>query len=198
MKTINKISLAIGILLFSNSLHSQLNGGVFSGVTTSAVEIKHVDRGFTDVINGNNIMGYEAGVFLKYKASSLYIKPMAIYNYQSGHVTYQGETVSYTANKVGIPVLFGLNLVGPVSLEAGPVYNYLVDVTRDFEGQNTWNYGKNGLGYRAGLALDFGPLILNASYEGMTYMNNTSQTQFREPYKLIFGAALKFGGGDQK
>lgn len=196
MKTVQKITFALGLLFIPYSLIAQLNGGVSSGVTTSAVEIQHVDRGFTDVANGKNIMGYEAGIFLKYKAGSLYVKPMALYNYQSGYVTYQGESVSYKSNKVGIPVLFGLNIIGPVSIEAGPVYNYLVDVTRDYGGQNYWDYGKNGLGYRAGLALDFGPLILNASYEGVTYKQSSSQTRFGEPYKLIFGAAFKFGGKD--
>lgn len=196
MKTSNKISFILIFVLLSSNLKAQLNGGISSGVTTSAVEIEHVDRGFSDVVNGKNIMGYEAGLFLKYKAGSLYVKPMAIYNYQSGYVTYQGESVSYKANKVGVPVIFGLNIVGPVSIEAGPVYNYLVDVSRDYGGQNYWNYSKNGLGYRAGLALDFGPLILNASYEGMTYMESSNQTKFKEPYKLIFGAAFKFGGKD--
>ena len=155
--------------------------------------MEQVDRGFNDVVNGKNITGIEAGLFLKYKAGPLYVRPMAMYTYQSGTVIYNGETVAYKANKVGIPVLVGLHLVGPFSIEAGPVYNYLVDVTKNYGGYD-WQTGKNGLGYRAGIALNFGALSLNAGYEGMTYMRSSSQTGFREPSKLLFGLALSLGG----
>ncbi|MGV3630788.1 MAG: hypothetical protein ACO1O6_06265 [Bacteroidota bacterium] len=199
MKTINQIAAGIAFFFICSpfvSYSQMLSGGVVGGVSTGEVRMNHVGDGFNDVVTGDNILGYEAGVFLKFKAGPVYIKPMALYNHQSGHVTFDDESVAYRANKIGVPVMFGLNILGPISIEAGPVYNYLVDVTQNFDDTRDWDVGQNGLGYRAGLAFDFGPLMLNASYEGMTYdLGNSNRTGFREPSKLIFGAGLRFGGG---
>jgi hypothetical protein len=203
MKAIKQIVYGLTVLFTIGPFFTQaqmLSGGVVGGVSTGEVRMENIGDGFNDVVTGDNILGFEAGVFLKLKAGPIYIKPMALYNHQSGHVTFNDESVAYRANKVGVPIMFGLKILGPISIEAGPVYNYLVDVTQDFgDDRRDWDVGHNGLGYRAGLAFDFGPLMLNASYEGMTYdLGSSNQTGFREPHKLIFGAGLKFGGGDKK
>lgn len=191
VKEINITGSEIGVF----RLKSQVNVGIMAGVSTGAVEMKDIDQGFTDVVKGKNIMGYEMGIFLKLKAGPIYVKPIMAYAYQSGRVVYDGENVAYKANKIAFPILLGLNLVGPLSIEAGPVYNYLLNVTHQFDSYD-WDFNKNGLGYRFGLALDFGQLILNLSYEGVSYSLGNSRSDYKEPYKLIFGAALKFGGKD--
>ncbi|MCE3297216.1 MAG: hypothetical protein K0R65_2930 [Crocinitomicaceae bacterium] len=201
MKTINQI--AAGAFLFIlcpfMTQAQMFTGGIVGGVSTGEVRMQHIDEGFNDVVTGKNIMGFEAGAFVRLKAGPVYVKPMALYTHQSGHVTFNDQSVAYRANKVGVPVMFGVNILGPVSIEAGPVYNYLVDVTQNFDNTRDWNVGQNGLGYRAGLVFDIGPLMVNAAYEGMTYdIGNSSRTGFREPHKLIFGAGLKFGGGGKK
>ena len=202
METINKITNGMAILfmvLISFTVRAQfLSGGVVAGVSTGQVEIRHFDRGTTDESRGLDIAGFEAGGFMKFKAGPVYLKPMTLYNFQSGQVIVDGEDVSYRANKIGFPVLVGMNVVGPLSVEAGPVYNYLAGVTRHRDGATDWDFGRSGLGYRAGLAADFGPLMLNLTYEGLTYdLGDEHRTGLREPHKLIFGAGLKFGGGDK-
>lgn len=193
MKTIKHFGILICCILGISPIQAQLSGGITAAASTGAVEMENMDQGFRDVVNGKNITGFEGGIFLKYKAGPVYIKPMAMYTYQSGTVTYNGEDFSYKASKVGVPLMFGLHVIGPVALEAGPVYNYLVDVNRQY-GEYNWQAGRNGLGYRAGLALNFGALSLNASYEGMTFMRSSNQIGYKEPYRLLFGAALSFGG----
>ncbi len=202
MKTIKQIGYGLVLLFTISPFISRaqlLSGGVVGGVSTGEVRMEHIGDGFNDVVTGDNILGYEAGIFLKVKAGPVYVKPMAMYSYQSGHVDFGDQSVSYRANKVGVPLMFGLNIIGPLSVEAGPVYNYVVDVTQNFDDTRDWDVGQNGLGYRAGVAFDFGPLMLNASYEGMTYdLGSSNRTGFREPHKLIFGAGLRLGGGGKK
>lgn len=194
----NKISMVVCMLLISNLSLAQLSGGIGLGVGTGAVEIEEVDRGFNDVVEGKNIMGYEAGLFLKYQMGSFYVKPMALYSFQSGDITYQGEQFSYKSDKLGVPLIFGLDLVGPLAIEAGPVYNYVVDMTEQVN-SNDFVTARSGIGYRAGIALNFKSISLNAAYEGMTYQtSNSEKTSFTEPYKIIFGIGLTLGGDSGK
>lgn len=196
-RVIYKLSICLFLCFAVFPAKAQLSVGVAAGVSTGAVEIEEVDRSFTDVIQGQNIMGYEAGLFLKYQFGSLYVKPMALYSFQSGDITYQDQRTSYKSDKLGVPVIFGLDLIGPLSLEAGPVYNYVVDMTQEFN-SSEFVTARSGIGYRAGLALNFKALSLNLAYEGMTYQtSNSSKTSFTEPYKIIFGVGLAFGGGSK-
>lgn len=187
-------TLVLIITLISNSFQAQLSGGITAGLSTGSVKIEEVGRGFNDVVSGKNITGYEAGFFLKYKAGSVYVKPMALYSFQQGEVTYQDQQMTYKSDKMAVPLLFGLNLLGPVSIEAGPVYNYVVDMTEQFN-SDRFVTGKSGIGYRAGLSLNFRSLLVTAAYEGMNFPStNSGQTQFSEPHKLVFGLALTLGG----
>lgn len=198
-KNSNNVSLLFGMIftMFSFFSYAQVSGGIVAGVSTGAVEINQIDRRITEVVNGNNITGIEGGLFLKVKAGPVYVKPMALYSYQSGEVNYRDQIMNYKSNKLGIPVMFGLKLIGPLGIEAGPVYNYVVSITDEFNSTDDVMLAKNGFGYRAGVVLDFGTLIINSAYEGMTYQtSNANQTGFKEPYKIIFGVALRLGGGD--
>ena len=200
MEAINKITHRIAILfmvLASFSVRAQLlDAGIIAGGSIGQAEIRHFDRGVFDV-SKSDLGGFETGGFMKFGLGSAYLKPMALYRHQSGRVNIDGNNVGFKAENIGFPILVGMNVVGPLSIEAGPVYNYLIDATTYVDGATAWDFGHSGLGYRAGLAADFGPLMLNLTYEGLTYDLRTGQrTGLIEPHKLIFGAGLKFGGGE--
>jgi hypothetical protein len=205
MKAIKNLSVGIVItfLLISSIVRAQLvSGGIAAGVSTGSVKLEDVPSRFTDVVNGRNITGYELGAFAKIKAGPVYVKPMALFGYQTGHVMVDDEQVTYRSNRFAVPLLLGYNVIGPLSIEAGPVYNYLGDVTRNFENMgDTWDVKQNGLGYRAGLVADFGPLMLNATFEGLTYdLGDSDRPGLKEPAKIILGAGFTFGrmGNDKK
>jgi len=208
MKIKNKNALAaiMLILLVSTTKAQIFSGGIIGGVSTSAVKIEDIGDRFTDVINGNNIMGYEAGIFAKLKISPFYLKAMPLYSFNSGSVHYEttnnGVTINNTSDfkfqKFEIPILLGLKIIGPLNIEAGPVYNYILQSQDNF-GNNTVSIQRNGLGYRAGVVLELWRLLLHVSYEGATYNSSTiDKATFKEPYKLIFGVGIKLGGMEEK
>jgi len=200
MKTILKtFSLAIALTALSYQGQAQFSMGLQGGVSTGTTRIDQIGAGFTDVINGDNIMGFEAGLYAKVKLGPLYVRPAALYNYRYGDVNYvdmngTSHTSSFSMHKIEVPLTVGLKLIGPLGIEAAPVYNYIMSVTHQYN-DYTVDLGKNGMGYRAGVIADFGPLFVNVSYQGVTYYNGGSTARFKEPYKIIFGLGVRLAGG---
>lgn len=179
------------------------SGGIIGGISTGPVKITEIEQGFTDVMEGENMYGYEGGIFIKLQLYPLYIRPQLQYSAREGEIKYiqkpAGESLSisrtsdFRMERFEAPVLLGLNIIGPfLSIEAGPVYNYIVTTTEIFNG-NKVDLEKNGLGYRAGVSSELGPLLLNVSYQGLASIIGTDKANYKEPYKIIFGLGLILG-----
>ena len=192
------IAFFILIATFTVSAQS-LTGGITAGVSTGSVKITDIPDGFINVIKGNNITGFNAGVFAKLSISPFYIKPQLLLNYRHGSLDVYKSDASIGSNdfsmeKLEIPLIFGFKILGPLNLEAGPLYNYILNSTNDFNGTDV-QLSKSGLGYRAGASLDFGKLNLYVHYQGITNNSGSSTdvSTYQSPYELIFGLGLNLG-----
>ncbi|MCE3294512.1 MAG: outer membrane protein beta-barrel domain [Crocinitomicaceae bacterium] len=201
MKTIMKLSIGIAVCFFliPSFTRAQAEFGIAGGIGAGKVDLEHVgpDRHAGQVI-GRRITDYELGLFAKLPTSTLfYVKPMAMFGYQTGHVVFDERQITYRSNNFAVPVLLGFSPDpnGPFSIEAGPVYSYLADVTRNFENKgDTWDSQRHGIGVRAGVAFDFGSLLFTTSYEGLNYdLINPELTGLREPGKVMFGLGYTLG-----
>lgn len=199
MKTIKrKAAFVLTFLCLFFVAHAQMefSGGLIGGFTMGAVEIRDLDEAFTDNIEGD-MYGIEAGVYTKFLLNPIYIKPMALYNFRRGSVDYSdasnnSQSSDITLHKLEIPVLLGLHIIGPFNIEAGPVYNYLISVSDDYNSQ-TVDVGRNGLGYRVGANAELGGLMLGLSYQGAFYSSGSGNGTFYEPYKIVLGIGLRLG-----
>ena len=179
------------------SMNAQVAGGIEGAITTSSVKITEIKNQFTDDVKGNNIMGFEAGMFLKAGFGPLYVKPKLLLDYQRGTLSYQEndaeQNVTFHAGKVLIPVLFGLKFLPVVSLEAGPVFNYLLFSTKDFNGNHV-DLERGGMGYRIGLNAELSMLNITLSYQGIKNNGSvTSSASYQTPDQLILGLGIQFG-----
>lgn len=196
--TMKKLALCISITLLAFAAKAQLKGGIVGGVITGPVKIENVGNRFVDVINGNNINGFEAGVFLKPELGFLYLRPEALYQFRNGTVTYTTttengqQTATFSLHKVEVPVLLGINLPGPFYVEAGPTFNYIVGIT-DRYNSNTVDVNQSAMGYRVGVGAEIGPLLLSANMGGTSAVISGNRATFSEPYKFIFGLGFIFG-----
>lgn len=199
MKTIKlKAAFLLAFLtqFFGSNAQTGFSGGLMGGLTMGAVEIKDLGEAFSDNIEGN-MYGFEAGVYAKFMLNPFYIKPMALYNFRSGSVDYSDSSNSsqssdITLHKLEIPVLLGLHVIGPLNIEAGPVYNYIIAVEDNYNSQ-TVDVGRNGLGYRVGATAELGGLTLGLSYQGAFYSEGSGNGTFYEPYKIVLGLGLRLG-----
>src|SRR3954465_6037827 len=91
MKTSTKNNLAlIFIFLFVSSVKAQVDfcGGIIMGASTGSVSIRDLGKAFKSSIEGDNILGFEAGAYAKMLLHPVYIKPELLYDYRMGQVSY--------------------------------------------------------------------------------------------------------------
>ena len=198
MKPLRKILLA-ALLLFAVQASAQhISGGVIGGISTSSVKITEIPNSLINSIRGNGIMGYEAGLYLKINAGPFYGKPQLLLSHRSGEVSVESEAIptgseNFKMTRLQIPVMFGFELLGPFAIEAGPVYNRVLDVTESFSNQNI-SINQNGLGYRIGGVVSVGRLGFSIHYQGLKINSSDSgDSNFELPSELIFGLGLRLG-----
>src|SRR6185369_8305167 len=160
------------------------------------VKISEIDNKFTEVIKGSGITGFEAGLFLRQTLGPVYIKPKLLLDYQRGELQFiEGEaehSVNFNAGKILIPVLVGFKFIPILSLEGGPVFNHILFVTKDFDGNHV-DIKKDGIGYRIGLNAELSILNLTVSYQGIKNNGSiTSSSSYQTPDQLVFGIGLGF------
>jgi hypothetical protein len=199
MKTLRKI-LPVVLLFFAVQANAQsFAGGIQAGLSTGSVKITGIPNSFVNTIKGNNVMGYEAGFFMKLGIGPFYAKPELLLNHRSGTVDLESETntstqsVDFKINRLEIPVMFGIELLGPLAIEAGPVYNKVLGVTESFNSENV-SIKQSGVGYRIGALAELGRVGLGVHYQGLKINSSeSSQSNFSLPSELIFSLALRLG-----
>jgi hypothetical protein len=199
MKSGIKILAAMFALSIMHASGQKIEGGIMGGVSTGSVKISEIPNSFTNVIKGDNIVGIEGGVFMKLNAGPFYGKPQLLLNYRSGTVDVQSETgetmqsTSFKMSRLEIPVIFGLELLGPIAIEIGPVYNRVLNVTESFNSERI-TIKKGGIGYRIGAALGLGRANLSVHYQGLSLNSSSSdQSTYEAPSELIFGIGIRLG-----
>jgi hypothetical protein len=214
MKTNKKISIAaftakmcvvitMALFLIPKEQKAQtFTTGITAGVSTASVKVSNIGNSFINTINGNNIMGFEGGLFERINLGPFFIKPMLLLGYQGGTASYYDAEGNFNNEKfdygnIEVPLMFGLKILGPIRIEVGPVYNWIY--TTQFNNDNSITVNPNGLGYRAGANIELGMVNLGVAYQGVTNKaDNNTTTTFESPNELIFSLALCFGGGENK
>ncbi len=199
MKSLRKI-LPVVILLFAVQASAQnITGGIAGGISTGSVKISGIPNSFVNTIKGNNVMGYEAGLYMKLNAGPFYGEPELLLNYRSGDVDVQSEanastgSATFKMSRLEIPVMFGLELLGPVAIEAGPVFNKVLSVTDNFDNERV-SIRQGGVGYRIGAVAELGRVGLGVHYQGLKINSSeSSESNFESPNELIFGIGLRLG-----
>lgn len=193
------ITIAIMFTIFPKEHKAQsATTGIVVGASTASVDFSGVGNSFVNTIKGNDIMGFEGGIFERLNVGPFFIKPMLLLGYQSGMTTYynsEGSSINsynFKYGNVEVPFLLGLKILGPLRIEAGPVFNWIYNA--QYYGDNYVSINPTGLGYHVGANVELGMINLGLAYQGVT--NNSMgvySTTFKSPEELIFSLALCFG-----
>lgn len=199
MKSLIKIFSIVFLILAMHASGQQIAGGVEAGVSTGPVKITQIPNSATNIIKGDNIMGYEVGFYMKLGVGPFYARPELLLNHRSGTVDIQSEASAFTEStdfkitRLEIPVMFGLELLGPLEIEAGPVYNKVINVTENFNNE-TVGVKQGGVGYRLGAVAELGRVGLGIHYQGLRINSaESTQSNFELPNELIFSLGLRLG-----
>jgi hypothetical protein len=127
--------------------------------------IASVGNAATDIIEGSKgKIGYHVGVFGKIEMLKIYIRPELLYTKTQSSYSVDGTETAFDVTKLDLPVLVGLDLIGPLHVFAGPALEY--QLSNDLEGFDINDAEKNfTVGLHAGLGVNLGKLGLDVRYE---------------------------------
>lgn len=161
-------------------LNYNANGEYFESISSNA---QHPDRN----------VGYHFGIFGKI-GNQIYFRPEVIYSKTKSD--YDAD--SFAMQKLDAPLLIGLKVLGPISVFAGPSFQYILD--SEFDGISINNVENDfSVGLNFGIGLNLKKVGIDLRYERgfsnneANFLSNngigTSRLDTR-PDQLILGVSL--------
>lgn len=127
-------------------LNYNANGDYFESISTNA---QNPDRN----------IGYHFGVFGKF-GNQVYLRPEVVYT--STKSDYNDD--SFKMQKIDVPILVGLKVLGPISVFGGPSFQYILDT--EFDGISINNIENDfSVGLNFGIGLNLNKLGIDLRYE---------------------------------
>ncbi len=206
MKLQKRVLLSAVLAFISFAAFSQADSGfgVKAGLNYSQNGdlIASVGDAAGDIIEGSDgKVGYHLGIFYKAKLLKLYIRPELMYTKTASSYNLNGETNTYDINKLDLPVLLGVKIIGPVHVFAGPAFQYILE--NELESFNI-NDAENdfSVGLHLGAGVNLGRLGFDVRYErgfseneaNFVSDNITPEINGRvdsRPSQVIFAVSLK-------
>ncbi|ASV28972.1 outer membrane beta-barrel protein [Maribacter cobaltidurans] len=109
--------------------------------------------------NPDKNLGYHFGVYGKL-GGKIYLRPELVYTKIKS--TYDND--DFKMSKLDVPVLLGVNLIGPLNVFAGPAFQYILDT--DFEGVTLGDVENDfTVGLNIGAGVNLGKLGIDLRYE---------------------------------
>ncbi len=131
-----KIILACStvFLLFTVSVVAQSGFGLKGGLSyNSNGEFSEFMNETKRIIEkkGENKSGYHFGIYGKLDLGSVYLRPEIMYTSTTSEYVLNTITQDYKITKIDAPILLGFELIGPLSVFAGPSLQYIYDSNFD-------------------------------------------------------------------
>ncbi|MEM9680467.1 MAG: outer membrane beta-barrel protein [Bacteroidota bacterium] len=109
--------------------------------------------------NPDENIGYHIGVFGKL-GNKIYFRPELFYTKMKSD--YDGG--EFDMQKIDLPLLVGIKVIGPLNVFAGPALQYILDT--EFEGINISDIDNDfSVGFNFGIGLNLGSIGLDLRYE---------------------------------
>ncbi|WP_420573056.1 outer membrane beta-barrel protein [Kordia sp.] len=188
--------LCLVFLLVSASCFAQF--GVKAGLNfNSNGELREVVTAGENIIedSGDAKIGYHVGAYYEINFSKLYLRPEVVYTKTKSEY----GSSAYDMSKIDVPVLVGIDVIGPLSIFAGPAFQYTLDNDLD---NATISDVQNDItvGFNFGAAVKFGNIGLDVRYERGFSENEASildtnnvkiGTLDSRPSQIIFSLSLR-------
>lgn len=196
------LSAIFTLLSFSVFAQSKSGFGIKAGVNYNQTGdlIGTSDLAVEDIRQGaDGRFGYHVGIFGKIKLAKLYVRPELIYTKATSSYDIDGNN-NYSTSKIDLPILLGINIIGPVHIFAGPALQARVDST--FENFSITDVEKDfTVGAHLGVGVNLGDLGLDVRYERgfnenevrvlSTNVAGTSGRLDSRPSQVIFSLSYK-------
>lgn len=190
--------LILFLLAFSLNYSQNLDIGVKGGINSNSIgEFYSIGGSIgsgvpNEIYEASNEIGYQFGLFFNFNVNYFFIRPEFNYSSYQNKYDFPTNSAKWSAQQIEIPILFGYNIYKPVYLFAGPVFNFISDMS--MEGwQNTsyaddFTYKSSSTSISAGLLLDFGRVGLDFRYQyGLTTVEEQRLDMIKSTYGVNLG-----------
>jgi len=188
--------LCFVFLLASVSSFAQF--GVKAGLNfNSNGELREIVTAGENILedSGDAKIGYHLGAYYEINFSKLYLRPEVVYTKTKSEY----NSNAYDMSKIDVPVLLGIDVIGPLSVFAGPAFQYILD--NDYE-NFTISDVRNDItvGFNFGAAVKIGNIGFDVRYERGFSENEATildsnniaiGTLDSRPSQLIFSLSLR-------
>jgi len=162
------LSVIFVLAMFSTSIAQNGSGfGIKGGVNYNA------NGDYFNAISNTSedptrAIGYHVGIFGKI-GDKIYLKPELIYTKTKSEY----DAGDFNLQRIDAPVLIGLKVLGPVSVFAGPAFQYILD--SDFENARIENLDNDfAIGLHFGVGWIFNSIGIVLRYESWYSDNETT------------------------
>ncbi|NJW53982.1 outer membrane beta-barrel protein [Salinimicrobium oceani] len=188
---------------------------ITSGFAQSGFGIKgglnYGDNGeisYTDVTNagediikgGDSKVGYHFGAFYRGDIGGFFLRPELLYTRIKSSYQFNDQEADYNVSKLDMPVLVGMDLLGPLNIFAGPSLQYILK--NDFDGVSLGDVENEfSIGAQFGVGISFGGIGLDVRYERALKENEATVLDLSgaeglkrvdtRPNQLIFSLSMK-------
>ena len=156
------------MLIASTGAMAQSGFGVKGGLNygdNGEIAYTDVTTAGEDIMKGGDSkVGYHAGIFYRADFSAFFIKPELLYTKTKSSYDFNNESAEYKVSKIDLPILLGIDILGPVNVFAGPSLQYILE--NDFQGIGIGDVENEfTVGAQFGAGIQLGSLGLDVRYE---------------------------------
>ncbi len=137
-----KKSALIFILLLNTSAYSQGNLGINFGLNDDSFgSIENIQNTIdTYELDLKNVTGFQFGVFTEIDLITFYVRPEINFVFSksnqgsallSGNISEDILKHNFKTSEIQVPVIFGYNILGPISVFGGPSFKYNLKTSSD-------------------------------------------------------------------
>jgi hypothetical protein len=159
--------ISIIFLLVSPQLLAQSDYGIKAGLSynSNGKLSEIVDETETILDNkGKGKSGFNLGFYGKLDLGPIYLRPELVYTKTTTEYNLGNEMEDYKISKIDIPVLVGVDLIGPLSVFAGPAFQYVL--SNDLKGLSFNSIEKEfTVGMNIGASVKLGRFGFDVRYE---------------------------------
>lgn len=180
-----------------------IKGGVNYNQNGDLSFVQLVSSSSEDIITGSDgKIGYHIGFFGKLDFPKIYLRPEIIYTKTKSDYSANGISTEYDISKLDVPVLLGYKIIGPLSIFAGPAFQYTLN--NDLKGLQVEDVENDfTVGLHMGVGVNLGKIGIDVRYErgfsdneaafigkNITDIDISGRVDSR-PSQIIFGLSLK-------
>ena len=132
----------IFFIIINTSLYSQGNLGINFGLNDDSFgSIENIQNTIDNYdLDLKNATGFQFGIFTEIDLITFYVRPELNFIYSisnqgsailSGNISEDLLKHKFKSSEIQVPIIFGYNIIGPISIFGGPSFKYNLNSTSD-------------------------------------------------------------------